>query len=154
MSVRHIHARPGEYIAVHRSGGAAAGGRESLTAVGIIAVILAVVFFWEIILKAILFACAVVLAVALASGVLYLLWTFRQQLWRGTCWIARILWSGICWLSPKVWIGVCWMAKTLWCGAIWFVRKPLAGAASWCWTKCRAIGEAIRNRSRKRLGMR
>ena len=57
MSVRHIHARSGEYIAVHRG-----GDTDTLTIVGIIAAVLAVVLFGEFILKAILFVCAVLLA--------------------------------------------------------------------------------------------
>lgn len=113
-----------------------------MTTVGIIAAILAVVFFWEIILKAILFLCAVLLAVALAAGALYLLWKFRRELWHGTCCAAEKIWSGICWAAPLLWSGVCWVAKTLRC------------VASWCWNQGGAVYEAVRNRSRKRLGAR
>ena len=83
MSVRHINARPGEYIAVHRKGrSASAGGGDTgtMSAVGMIAVILAVLLFWKIILKAIFIACAAVLAITLAAGALHLLWKFRREL--------------------------------------------------------------------------
>ena len=117
MSVRHIHARPGEYIAVHR------GGDTDMTIVGIIAAVLTVVFFLEFILKAILFVCAVLLAVALAAGALYLFWTFRRELWDGICWTAKALWDG-----------TCWTAQTLW------------SAAGWCWAKCGTVCRTIRKR--------
>ena len=87
MSVRHIHARSGEYSAVHRGGHhtSSGGGDEGLFyAVGIVAAVLIIYFFWKIILACLLIAAA-----------LGLVWTYRVQIWHG-----------ICWLSPNVWNGV------------------------------------------------
>ena len=154
MSVRYINASLGEYISVHREGVAvpeSCGDTDILTVVGIIAAILAVAFFWEIILKAIFFACAVLLAVALAAGGLYLLWTFRRELWHGTCWAAEKIWNGICWAAPLLRGAGCWIAKTLWRVVAWILRIPLRSAASWCWAKCGTVCGTIRNRFCKRL---
>lgn len=54
MSVRHVHTRPGEYIAVHRGhgggGGASGGGGEGCFGLlAIIFVIWLIASFWEII---------------------------------------------------------------------------------------------------------
>ena len=81
MSVRHIHAKPGQYIAVHRGhgggGGSSSGGGEGCF--GLLAIIFVIWFiasFWEIIV-----------AVAILCVVGWLIWTFRRPIWYGLCWI-------------------------------------------------------------------
>lgn len=103
MSVRHIHARPGEYIAVHRNRGSvsASRGDTGVSGVGIAVVVLAVVFLWKIILKAILLMCAGVLVAAAAAGVLWLLWKFRRQLWHGIRFAAVAVWRAAEWIVCK-----------------------------------------------------
>ena len=53
MGVRHVHARPGEYIAVHRGhgggGGSSGGGEGCFGLLAIIFVIWLIASFWEII---------------------------------------------------------------------------------------------------------
>ena len=80
MSVRHIHARKGEYIAVHRGGGSSGSSDGWLVVIGIIGAIVFVCYFWQIIL-----ACL------LAAGAIWLIWKFRAPLWGGVCWTARKL---------------------------------------------------------------
>lgn len=86
MSVRHVHARPGEYIAVHRQHGSRGGGSGSgggdgcLTLLAIIFVIWIVASLWEIF---------VTLAIICAAG--WLTWTFRRPLWAFLCWICAKL---------------------------------------------------------------
>lgn len=155
MSVRHIHAHPGEYIAVHRGGGnGSSADSEKGFAVLIIAVAVILFLFWKAILTFLFYALMVCLGVAFAAGALWLLWTYRSPIWQGICWIARKLWRAICWLSPKVWFGACWVAKRLWLGGVWIVRKLLWYAARWCWGKCCAVCGTIRNKSRRRLNAR
>ena len=85
MSVRHIHARQGEYIAVHRGhghggrsgGGSSGGGGEGcLYLLAIIFVIWFIASFWEILV-----------ALAILCAVIWLIWTFRRPIWQGLCWI-------------------------------------------------------------------
>ncbi len=80
MSVRHVHARPGEYIAVHRGhgggGGSSGGGEGCFGLLAIIFVIWLIASFWEIIV-----------AVAILCVVGWLIWTFRHPIWYGICWI-------------------------------------------------------------------
>lgn len=82
MSVRHIHARKGEYIAVHRGGGSSGSSDGWLVVIGIIGAIVFVCYFWQIIL-----ACL------LAAGAIWLIWKFHAPLWAGVCWIAGKLWT-------------------------------------------------------------
>ena len=79
MSVRHIYARPGEYIAVHRrhGGGGGSGGGDGAGCLGLLGIIFAiwlVVTFWKIIVGA---------AMAGAAG--WLIWNFRRPIWNGVC---------------------------------------------------------------------
>ena len=85
MRVRHVHAKPGEYIAIHRNH----GGRSSssgdvmfflmLAATGL--VIWLIVSLWEIILTCLLVVFA-----------LCLIWIFRTPLGKAICWSAKHLW--------------------------------------------------------------
>ena len=83
MSVRHIHAKPGEYIAVHRGhggksgGGSSGGGGEGC--LGLIAIIFLIWFiasFWEILV-----------ALAILCAVIWLIWIFRRPIWQGLRWV-------------------------------------------------------------------
>ena len=85
MSVRHIHARPGEYIAVHRghghggrSGRGSSGGSGTgcLYLLAIIFVIWFIASFWEILVS-----------LAILCAVIWLIWIFRRPIWHAVCWI-------------------------------------------------------------------
>ena len=85
MSVRHIHAKPDEYIAVHRNHGNGSGGGRSgngggdegcLYIIAIIIVIWIIANIWEILV-----------ALAVFCAAIWLIWTFRRPIWRGLCWI-------------------------------------------------------------------
>ena len=96
MSVRHVHAKPGEYIAVHRNHGGGGGGTsgDGMGCVTLVAVgfaIWLIVSLWKIIL-----AC---LIVALA---LSLIWIFRTPLCKAIGWLAKLLWSFITWSISKI----------------------------------------------------
>lgn len=85
MSVRHIHAKPDEYIAVHRNHGNGSGGGRSgngggdegcLYIIAIIIVIWIIASIWEILV-----------ALAVFCAAIWLIWTFRRPIWHGVCWI-------------------------------------------------------------------
>ena len=79
MSVRHIHAKPGQYIAVHRhrgSGGGTDAGCAQILGIGLLIVV--IVSLWKIIVG---------LAVLAAAG--WLIWTFRHAIWSGVCRLFR-----------------------------------------------------------------
>ena len=80
MSVRHIHARPGEYIAVHRGThkGADNNAMVLLYVIGIVGIGLIVCLFWQ-----------VILAGLLVAGAAWLLWKYRASLRRCIRWAAR-----------------------------------------------------------------
>lgn len=80
MSVRHIRARRGEHIVVHRNHGSF-DERGCLTVIAIGVAIWLIASFWQIII-----ACA---AVAI---VLWMIWIFRKPLCKTICWIAKQLW--------------------------------------------------------------
>lgn len=79
MSVRHIHARPGEYIAVHRKQKRGISRSDSIIA--IIAILVAV-SFWKFIVTG-----------ALIAAILYLIYIFRLPLGNAIRWSAKQLWS-------------------------------------------------------------
>ena len=90
MSVRHIHAKPGEYIAVHRGhgggGGSSSGGGEGC--LGLLAIIFVIWFiasFWKILV-----------ALAILCAVIWLIWIFRRPIWQGLCWIFTKLANLVC----------------------------------------------------------
>lgn len=96
MSVRHVHAKPGEYIAVHRNHGSGGGGTGGdgmgcLTLVAVGFVIWLIVSLWEIIL-----ACLII------APVLWLIWIFRAPLGKAISWSAKHLWSFITWGISKI----------------------------------------------------
>ena len=81
MSVRHVHARPGEYIAVHRHGRPASDSERWLYGIGIIGAIVFVCMFWQIILTCLI-----------GAGVVWLIWVFRRPLGRAIGRNGRKLW--------------------------------------------------------------
>ena len=90
MSVRHIHAKQGEYIAVHRKhgNGSSSGGRPRsggdnggcLWLLATVIVIWVIANFWEILVT-----------LAILCAAIWLIWTFRHPIWRGVCWISKEL---------------------------------------------------------------
>ena len=85
MSVRHVHAKPGEYIAVHRHRGGRSSGVEGIGCLAVIAfgfTVWFIVSYWKIILTCVI-----------ASLALWLIWEFRSPLWKAVCWISKQLWS-------------------------------------------------------------
>ena len=88
MSVRHIHASPGEYIAVHRNGRYHGGGSSDASGCLVLLVGVAVYCFW----REILVIAAIVGTLALIG---WLVWRFRGQLGRAAVAVCRIAWKGI-----------------------------------------------------------
>ena len=96
MSVRHVHAKPGEYIAVHRNHGGGGGGTSGdgmgcLTLVAVGFAIWLIVSLWEIILACLIIALAI-----------WLIWLFRAPLGKAIGWSAKHLWSFITWSMSKI----------------------------------------------------
>ena len=79
MSVRHIHAKPGEYIAVHRRHGSSGNDNDGCAyALGIGLLVVAIAALWKIIV-----------CLAALAAVAWLVWTFRHAIWGGVCWLFR-----------------------------------------------------------------
>lgn len=96
MSVRHIHAKPGEYIAVHRhhggyyrggggGGGTGGGGEGCLSILAVLFVIWIIASFWEIIL-----------GLFILSVTIWVIWCFRHPIWSGVCLISAKVRNCIC----------------------------------------------------------
>ena len=107
MSVRHIHAKPREYIAVHRGhggksgGGSSGGGGEGC--LGLIAIIFVIWFiasFWEILV-----------ALAILCTVIWLIWIFRRPIWQGLCLVFTKLANLTC--AGYRGLQTCWSRKKL-----------------------------------------
>lgn len=102
MSVRHIHANPGEYIAVHRNGGSrptrggggSGGGGGGDIAPGCLFVL--ALFFWREIL-----AAAFWLGVIALVG--WLVWKFRSQIGSGLCAVVGGLLRALWWIVSLAW---------------------------------------------------
>ncbi len=90
MSIRHIHARPGEYIAVHR-GGTYHSSRSSSSGDGAVFVIGAILllFFWKFILTVAVAGLAIYFAAKF-------LWLYRVQIWNGLRMLGGLLWNASC----------------------------------------------------------
>lgn len=85
MKVRHIHAKPGQYIAVHRNrGGSGHNGNDfgwlKLIIIGV--GIWLVISFWQ-----------VIVALVITGVALWLLWIFRDPIWFGIRWTFGQLWN-------------------------------------------------------------
>lgn len=82
MSVKHMYAKPGEYIAIHRSrrrkGNASSADSGYFYLFLLIAIIAIIVCFWEIIV-----ACLI------AAAALWLIWIFRAPLGKAVWWMIR-----------------------------------------------------------------
>ena len=108
MSVRHIHASPGEYIAVHRNGGSrptrrGGGGGGGSGGEGLGCLLLLALFFWREILS-----LAFLLGVIALVG--WLVWKFRSQIGSGLCAVAGGLGHAVRWILSMAWripVGVC-----------------------------------------------
>ena len=96
MSVRHINAKPGEYIAVHRhhgsyyrsgggGGGTGGGGEGCLSILAVLFVIWIIASFWEIIL-----------GLVILSVIIWVIWWFRHPIWGGVRLISTKIWNCIC----------------------------------------------------------
>lgn len=107
MSVRHIHARPGEYIAVHRNGGyrpykpsrgGGNGGSNSGEGIVILFVV-GIILFWFF-ADEILTLILILVLTALIIGILVLIgwlgWTYRKWLWQRLYNCCMAVWHGIC----------------------------------------------------------
>lgn len=112
MSVRHIHARPGEYIAVHR-GGTYSTSRSKTSGDGAVFVIgfILLLVFWKLILTAVV-----------AGFVLYFaakfIWLYRVQIWNGLRTLGGMLWNGL-----RTSGGILWNTS---CSCYFHIRRWLA----------------------------
>ena len=101
MSVRHVHARPGEYIAVHRQHGGRVrgngGGGTSRDNMGCLILVAVGVVIWLIVsLWKIILACLII------ALVLWLIWIFQAPLGKAISWSAKHLWNFIIWAISKI----------------------------------------------------
>ena len=100
MSVRHINAKPGEYIAVHRRRRRAAAAAPQSTneelftfliTLGIGIAIFLVIMFWKIVVMCII-----------ATVAIFLIWIFRTPLWITICWLTTQLFKLLCWGKNQI----------------------------------------------------
>ena len=99
MSVRHIHAKPGEYIAVHRNGGyrssRGGGSADGIGCLFLVALFLLLSYWKEIII------------IALSLGIValfgWLVWTFRRQIGKGLYIGGKATWHGIRYIMSYIW---------------------------------------------------
>ena len=121
MSVRHIHANPGEYIAVHRNGGykptyqrrIGGGGGGGGSSIGevigcIIPFVLFYCFIYKInIISLVLCIALTILAFALCLGLIiligWLVYKYRTQIGKGFCVLGVFFWHVLCWLATYAW---------------------------------------------------
>ena len=101
MSVRHIHARPGEYSVVHRGGTSRTprSGSSGDGGIFIIGVIL-LQFFWKFILTVVVAGIAIYFAAKF-------LWLYRVQIWNGLRTFGGMLWNGLRMLGGMSWNASC-----------------------------------------------
>ena len=100
MSIRHVHARPGEYIAVHR-GGTYHSARSNSSVNGAVFVIgfILLLCFWKPILTVIVAGFAIYFATKF-------LWLYRIQIWNGLRMLGGLLWNSSCscYLRMRRWL--------------------------------------------------
>lgn len=96
MSVRHIHASPGEYIAVHRNGRYHGGGSSDASGCLVLLIGFAVYCFWREIL-----VVATIVGVLALIG--WLIWRFRVQLGKAAVAVCRIAWKGVRFAAIFTW---------------------------------------------------
>ncbi|MBQ8754533.1 MAG: hypothetical protein IJZ19_05835 [Lentisphaeria bacterium] len=80
MKVKHIHAKRGEYVAVHR-GSNNGSGLDLLYIVIFMVAIWFIYKYWQVV--AFFTVCA---------AVLWLIWTFRSFLFKIICWFVKRFW--------------------------------------------------------------
>ena len=109
MSVRHIHASPGEYIAVHRNGGSryhrsgSGGGTSDASGCLVLLIGVALYCFWREII-----VIATIVGVLALVG--WLVWRFRVQLGRAAVEVGSLAWKGI-----RIAAIFCWRQMTRAC---------------------------------------
>lgn len=123
MRLRHIHAKPGEHVVVHRKhrnytpslyqspnyyissgnyangsvgGGSSCDSGGCLSILGMVAFVFVIIVFWK-----------EILCVLLGIGVLFLIgwliWKFHLELVRGIVFVIRAVWKGIKAVSAFIW---------------------------------------------------
>ena len=80
--IRHVHARRGEYVRVHRNGSSSGDGWGILLFVGGIAMVILIINFIEVIMWTAAFA-----------GLVYALVRFRKEVWKFICWSVKLVWT-------------------------------------------------------------
>ena len=97
MSIRHVHARPGEYIAVHR-GGTYHTSRSNSSGDGAVFVIgfILLLCFWKLILTLAVAGFAIYFATKF-------LWLYRVQIWNRLRTLGGMLWHGLRTLGGILW---------------------------------------------------
>ena len=152
MSVRHIHANPGEYIAVHRNGGyrptyhrVVTGGGGSRNAGEALGCLITLGIFLCIIYGYNFFAFIFYVGIIVLIG--WFIYTFKTQIGKVLCFLCVCLWKALRWLAPRAWkMLTCaygtiksWLAPrarkmlTRACGAIksrWLKRAESASSAT------------------------
>ena len=103
MSVRHVHARRGEYIKVHRNyGGGGCGGDSGCAIVLGWCVLIGVgVFVIMWIIEHLVIILTILLGLAVTAGIIWALYTFREQIWKLLCKAGNGLAKLLCRLIDK-----------------------------------------------------
>ena len=81
MSIRHIHARRGEHIKVHRDYNCDGGNSNDWSLMQILGLLLVGSFILWIIIS----IWQILLCLLLIAGSIWLVWTFRRPVWYGIC---------------------------------------------------------------------
>ena len=121
MSVRHIHANPGEYIAVHRNGGyrptyhrvTTGGGGGGGSSIGetigcLIPFVLFFSFIYGFDIISFIFAMGIIilsffLGVAFIVLIGRLIYRYRTQIGKGLRVLGILFWHVLCWLATYAW---------------------------------------------------
>lgn len=96
MKVKHVNAKPGEHVVVHRQHGGGGGSGEEIGCFLLIAlggIIWLIISFWKIIL-----------GLVILSVLGWLIWLFRRPIGGGFAWLYKKLKAGIqsCFSQKKV----------------------------------------------------
>lgn len=151
MSVRHIYARDGEYIAVHRHHGGYVAGYSSssddddgwLILGGTLLGAVLIYLFWKIILMGI---------IVITMG--WLIWKFRRPLYRLFKWAISSIWKNISCLGRKAWHFTAAKASAAYPLLLRFLKRSADGTwrvlcslgrKAWCFSAAKEKNEAIKN---------
>ena len=134
MSVRHIHARPGEYIAVHRDGHRRHSGGSGGDGSGCLFLIIAFLIwsFWREIL-------VISLVLGIVALIAWLGWTFRTQIGKALCCCGVAIWKGLRFVlsflaalfvccGVVIWKGLRFVFTCIWKG----ITKLYVAIRGWC----------------------